>query len=101
VRVWRLGPDGVSHSIDFNKPDAAAAGGRCVRGCGGGGGVCECVCVCACVCVRACVDLPLPHAAATSTFTGMQMEGGGKISAVTCNPGVRGCMALTTPVRFR
>ena len=36
-----------------------------------------------------------------SEFTGLQLEGGGKISAITCNPGVRGCMALTTPSRLR
>jgi len=61
VRVWRLGPDGVSNSIDFNSPDAAQG----------------------------------------SCYTGMQMEAGGKISAITCNPAVKGCMALTTPSRLR
>jgi len=61
VRVWRLGPDGVCNSIDFNSPDAAQG----------------------------------------SCYTGMQMEAGGKISAVTCNPAIRGCMALTTPSRLR
>ena len=61
MRVWRLGPDGVSNSIDFNSPDAAQG----------------------------------------SCYTGMQMEAGGKISAITCNPAVKGCMALTTPSRLR
>jgi hypothetical protein len=63
VRLCRLGPDGISHSIDFSRRDAAAAGG--------------------------------------SEFTGLSIEGGGKISAITCSPGVRGCMALTTPSRLR
>jgi WD40 repeat protein len=36
-----------------------------------------------------------------SEFTGMQLEAGGKISAITCSPGVKGCMALTTPSRLR
>ena len=63
MRACRLGPDGVSQTIDFSKRDAAAGGG--------------------------------------SEFTGLQLEGGGKISAITCNPGVRGCMALTTPSRLR
>jgi hypothetical protein len=36
-----------------------------------------------------------------SEFTGLQIEGGGKISAITCNPGVKGCMALTTPSRLK
>ena len=63
VRACRLGPDGISQSIDFSKRDAAAAAG--------------------------------------SEFTGLQIEGGGKISAITCNPGVQGCMALTTPSCLR
>ena len=36
-----------------------------------------------------------------SEFTGLQIEGGGKISAITCNPAVKGCMALTTSSRLR
>jgi hypothetical protein len=40
-------------------------------------------------------------AAGGSEFTGLQIEAGGKISAITCNPGVQGCMALTTPQLLR
>jgi hypothetical protein len=40
-------------------------------------------------------------AAGGSEFTGLQIESGGKISAITCNPGVQGCMALTTPSCLR
>jgi WD40 repeat protein len=40
-------------------------------------------------------------AAGGSEFTGLQIESGGKISAITCSPGVKGCMALTTPSRLK